>query len=277
MKKTKSVAGIIMVVVLVFVALIQLFPLYWLVLYSLKTNAEILGDNVLGLPWIAQWENYGQIFASGEILRYFVNSCIFTGVTVLVVAMFSAMAAYAITRMKWKLSGMTLMLFTIGIMIPTHAALLPLFQVLDKLGLKGGYIGLLLPYIAFGIPMSIMILSSFYRAIPKEMEEAGVIDGCDIWQVFFRIIFPIVQPALATTAIFTFMGTWNELLFATTLLDRDEYRTLPVGIMAFQGVYSTDLGLVGAGLVIATVPTIIIYALLSNKVQESLVSGAVKG
>ena len=275
--KKKKLGNAVKLTALLLVAFVQLFPLYWLILYSLKTNAEILGRNILGLPWNAQWVNYQQIFKSGEIVRYFFNSTLYTGITVVVVGLFSALAAYGITRMRWKLSGITMLFFTVGIMIPTHAALLPLFQVLDSLGLKGGAVGLILPYIAFGIPMSVMIMASFYRSIPKEMEEAAFIDGCHMGQAFFQIIFPMVRPALATASIFTFMGTWNELLFAATLLDKDELRTLPVGIMAFQGVYMTDLGLIGAGLVVATVPTVIIYGLLSNKVQESLVTGAVKG
>ena len=275
--KQRTIGGTIKMAFLILIAFVQLFPLYWLLLYSLKTNAEILGQNILGLPWKAQWVNYAQVFKSGEIVRYFWNSALYTTITVVVVGLVTSLAAYGITRMKWKLSGTVLLVFTIGIMIPTHAALLPLFQVLDTFGLKGGAVGLVLPYIAFGIPMSVMILASFYRSIPKEMEEAAFIDGCHMGQAFFRIIFPMIKPALATASIFTFMGTWNELLFATTLLDKDELRTLPVGIMAFQGVYMTDLGLIGAGLVIATIPTIIIYALLSNKVQESLVAGAVKG
>lgn len=277
MSKTKQVKKTVKFIILTLIAVIQLFPLYWLLTYSLKTNAEILGDNILGFPWNWQWGNYRRIFASGEVIRYFFNSVFFTGVTIVVVGVFTAMAAYAIIRMKWKMNAAILMLFTIGIMIPTHAALLPLFQFLDKMGIKGGYLGLLLPYIAFGIPMSVMILCGFYRSIPKEMEEAAFIDGCGIMQMFFRIILPIIKPALATASIFTFMGTWNELLFATTFLDDDAFRTLPVGIMAFSGVYNTDLGLIGAGLVVATVPTMIIYALFSNKVQESLVAGAVKG
>ena len=160
--------------------------------------------------------------------------------------------------------------------ISTHP-LLPLFQIMDKMGLKGGYLGLLIPYIAFGIPMSVMILVGFYKGIPKEMEEAAYMDGCGIFRCFLTIMLPMVKPAIATASIFTFLGTWNELMFANTLVDSSDYRTLPVGIMSFAGQYSTDWGLIGAGMVIATLPTIIIYFLLSNQVQESLVAGAVKG
>ena len=210
-------------------------------------------------------------------MRYFFNSVFYSVITVFIAGLITAMAAYAISRMIWNLKGFVFGFFSIGIMIPAQAALLPLFQVLDKLGLKGGYMGLLIPYIAGAIPMSVMILSGFFKGIPKEMEEAAYLDGCGIFRCFFEIMIPMIRPALATASIFSFLGTWNELMLANTFVDKDIYRTLPVGIMSFAGQYSTDWGLIGAGMVIATLPTILIYFILSNQVQESLVAGAIKG
>lgn len=274
---SKKALNRIKVVILSIIAITQLFPMYWLITFSLKSNAEIFGENVIGLPRDWRIVNYKTALTDGGILRYFLNSVFYSAVTVLVVAVISAMAAYAIARMRWKLRETVFGIFTIGIMIPAQAALLPLFQIMDKMGLKGGYLGLLIPYIAFGIPMSVMILVGFYKGIPKEMEEAAYIDGCGIFRCFLTIMLPMVKPAVATASIFTFLGTWNELMFANTLVDSSNYRTLPVGIMSFAGQYSTDWGLIGAGMVIATLPTIVIYFLLSNQVQESLVAGAVKG
>ncbi len=264
-------------VVLVLIAFAQLFPLYWLITFSLKSNIEIFGENIIGLPQEWRFENYVTALSSSDIFRYFLNSVFYSAMTVLIVGVISAMAAYAIARMNWKLQKPTFILFTLGIMIPAQAALLPLFQIMNATGLKGGYLGLLIPYVAFAIPMSVMIIVGFFKGIPKEMEEAAYIDGCGIFRCYFTIMLPMVKPALATATIFTFLGTWNELMFANTLVDKAEYRTLPVGIMSFAGQYSTDWGLIGAGMVIATLPTIIIYFLLSNQVQESLVAGAVKG
>lgn len=275
--KRKHIKKTILLIVLIIIAVLQLFPLYWLITFSLKSNVEIFGENVLGLPQSWRWVNYKTALTDAGILRYFFNSVFYSATTVIVAGLVTAMAAYAIARMKWKLKGLVFGIFALGIMIPTQAALLPLFQLLDKLKLKGGYLGLLIPYIAFAIPMSVIILTSFYKGIPKEIEEAAYIDGCGIFRCFFSLILPIVKPALATASIFTFLGTWNELMFANTLVDSSEYRTLPVGIMSFAGQYSTDWGLIGAGLVLATLPTILIYFLLSNQVQESLVAGAVKG
>lgn len=273
----KKIGAQIRFFVLILIAITQLFPLYWLITFSLKSNVEIFGENIIGLPQHFRIENYKTAFSDGGIVRYFLNSILYSGLTVLIVAILTAMAAYGIARMKWKLKGIVYQIFIIGIMIPAQATLLPLFQIMDKTGLKGGYLGLLIPYIAFGIPMSMMILVGFFKSIPKEMEEAAYIDGCGIFRCFLMIMLPMVRPAIATASIFTFLGTWNELMFANTLVDKAEYRTLPVGIMSFAGQYSTNWGLIGAGMVIATLPTIVIYFMLSNQVQDSLVTGAVKG
>jgi len=275
--KNKKLAKKITFLVLILIAVSQLFPLYWLLTFSLKGNAEIFGDNIIGLPQNCRWENYVRALTQTNIIRYFLNSVFYSATTVAVSGMLSSMAAYAIARMKWKRSGLVFGIFAIGIMIPAQAALLPLFQLLDRTGLKGGYLALLIPYIAGALPMSILILTGFYKGIPKEIEEAAYIDGCGVFKTFLLIILPIIKPAIATASIFTFLGTWNELMLANTFVDADKYRTLPVGIMSFAGQYSTDWGLIGAGMVIATIPTIVIYFLLSNQVQDSLVAGAVKG
>lgn len=275
--KKRKIAKNIKLIALVLIAITQLFPLYWLVTFSLKGNAEIFGDNIIGLPQSWRWENYYRAFTQTNILRYFLNSVFYSAATVVVAGILSAMAAYAIARMKWKWRGLVFGIFAIGIMIPAQAALLPLFQLLDRTGLKGGYLALLIPYISGAIPMSILILTGFYKGIPKEIEEAAYIDGCGVFKSFALIILPIIKPAIATASVFTFLGTWNELMLANTFVDSDKYRTLPVGIMSFAGQYSTDWGLIGAGMVIATIPTILIYFLLSNQVQDSLIAGAVKG
>lgn len=265
-------------IILILVAVVQLFPFFWLILFSLKSNTEIFDpEKILSLPEVWHFENYSMALQGGSIVRYFFNSVLYSVVTVVVSGLLAAMAAYGLTRMEWKLKGVVAAIFTLGIMMPVQATLLPLFQVLDATGLRNGYLGLMIPYIVFAIPMSIMVLSSFYRSVPRELEEAACIDGCGIFRTFFSIILPIIRPALATASIFAFMNTWNELLFANTFVDDEAYRTLPVGIMTFVGEHSTNWGLIGAGLVIATIPIVIIYFILSRQIQTSMTVGAVKG
>lgn len=277
-KNLRTTKSVIKMVILILVAVVQLFPFIWLILFSLKSNTEIFDPSkTLSLPEVWHFENYSMALQGGEILRYFLNSILYSVVTVVVSGLLAAMAAYGITRMEWKLKGFVMAVFTLGIMMPVQATLLPLFQVLDATGLRNGYLGLMIPYIVFAIPMSVMVLSSFYRSIPREMEDAACIDGCGIFRTFFVIIVPMIKPALSTASIFAFMNTWNELLFANTFVDDEAYRTLPVGIMTFVGEHSTNWGLIGAGLVVATVPVVIIYFILSRQIQSSMTVGAVKG
>ncbi len=276
--KKWTVPSAIRFAILSLIALVQLFPLYWLFTFSLKSNAEIYDSaHVLSLPQYWRFENYTNALLNGGILTYFMNSIIYTVVSVVASGILAAMAAYAIARMRWKLSNATYMVFTLGLMIPTQATLLPLFLLMDNLGLRYGYLGLLIPYTVFAIPMTVMILYGFYRSIPKDIEEAAYIDGCGIFRMFFRIILPIVKPAISTASIFAFLGTWNELLFANTLVDDQMFKPLTVGIMSFVGEHNTDWGIIGAGMVIATLPAILIYSVLSDKIQDSLIVGAVKG
>ena len=257
---------------------IQIFPFYWLVTFSFKSNTEIFdSNNLVGLPKVWHLENFSKALMGGEILRYLLNSVFYAAVTVVVSTLLASMVAYAINRMYWKAKGIVAAIFSLGIMIPVQATLLPLFQGLDRLGIRGGYLGLMLPYITFAMPMTVMILGGFFKALPREIEEAACIDGCNIFNMFFRIIFPMIRPGIATSCIFAFLNTWNELLFANTFVDDAKYKTLPVGIMSFVGEHSTNWGIIGAGMVIATLPTVLIYLLLSKQVQESFTVGGVKG
>lgn len=277
-KKIGSVTGktVTHILLLVF-AFIQVFPLYWLFTFSLKENSEIFGGNIAGLPNKWKFENYGNAFFSANVLKYFGNSVFVTAITILLTLMFAATAAYAIQRMIWKGRETVMRIILLGMMVPIHAALLPLFIVLSKMHILNSFWALIIPYVAFGLPMAVYLFTSFFASLPRELEEAAAIDGCGIYQIFLRIIFPLIRPAIATVSIFTFIASWNELMFAVTFINKAQYKTLTVGIMSMVGAYTTHWGEIGAGLMIATIPTIIIYLLLSDQVQNSLVAGAVKG
>jgi len=276
MKRFKPIDIIIQILLMVF-AVIQIFPLVWLWEFSLKDNNEIFGGNIAGLPQNWRWINYKIAFVEAKVFSYFSNSVFVTAVTILATLVFAATAAYALERMVWKGRETFLKIILLGLMVPIHAALLPLFLVLSRLHLLNSYWALIIPYVAFGLPMAVYLFTSFFASIPREMEEAAAIDGAGIYKIFFAIIFPLIRPALATVSIFTFIGTWNELMFAVTFVNKAKYKTLTVGIMSMVGAYTTKWGEIGAGLMIATIPTIIIYLLLSKQVQDSLVAGAVKG
>lgn len=273
----KKTGTIILQIALIFFAVIQLYPLVWLVLFSFKNNNEIFGGNVAGLPHVWKIENYINAFQQAHVLDYLFNSVLVTALTILFVVVLASMSAYAIERMVWRGSKLSMKIILLGMMVPIHAALLPLFMVLKSFHLLNTYWGLIIPYVAFGLPMAVFILTSFYASLPRELEEAAAIDGCSIYRIWASIMLPLVKPAIATVSIFTYISSWNELMFAVTFISKREYKTLTVGIMSMVGTFTTKWGEIGAGLVIATVPTIFIYMLLSEQVQKSLVAGAVKG
>ena len=254
-----------------------LFPLYWLFTFSLKTNNEIFGGNVIGLPqqWI--WQNYADAWGAGKISLYLRNSAITTGATLLFTLLLSFMASYGLLRMRWKGQKFTMTYLLLGLMIPMHAALLPLLGTLLKLGVLSTHWGLIIPYTAFNIPMAILIISGFIGSIPFDMEEAAFIDGSGIYRTAFTIILPMLIPAMVTAAIFVFLQVWNELLMASVFVSSDNVRTLTVGIQQMFGQYQTDWGPIGAALVIGTLPTLVLYLCMSSQVQRSLIAGAVKG
>jgi raffinose/stachyose/melibiose transport system permease protein len=258
-------------------AIINLFPLYWLFSFSLKDNNEIFGGNMLGLPSKWLFGNYQQAFIGGKVGLYFLNSVLVTAATIVLTVLFSLMAAYALTRMVWKGRRIMMLFMMLGLMIPIHAALLPLFIVMSRMHLLSTRWALILPYVAFGLPMAIMIISGFIDSVPRELEEAACIDGSSIYGMFFRIIVPALMPAIATVSIFAFLQAWNELLFAQVFISKDTLRTLTAGVQSMYGQYQTDWGPIGAALVIATIPTLVIYILMSDQVQKSFVAGAVKG
>lgn len=273
----KKFGAVFQWVILGLVAAIQIYPLVWLFMFSFKTNQEIFGANPMALPNELLFKNYNNVLFDGNVLRYFINSIVVTGVTIVISGMLAALASYGIARMKWKLSNAVLTLFLLGIMIPMQATLLPLFMFLKRTNTYNTYWALIIPYVGFALPMAIYILVGFFKTLPYEMEESAFMDGANIFQIFYHIMLPLIKPALATISIFTYLLCWNDLMLAITFISKQEFKTLTVGIMGMVGVYATRWGELGAGLVVATIPTVIIYTLMSGQVQKSFTTGAVKG
>lgn len=256
-------------------AVFQLFPLYWLFTFSLKSNKEIFGGNILGFPEVWHWENYATVFTQGHIYRYMLNSLFVATVTIILTGLLASMASYAIVRLTWKLSNFAYMLFLTGMMLSMQAVLLPLY--INLRSIRDTLWSLIIPYTAFNLPMAILLISGNLRTIPREMEEAAFIDGASVYRLFFQIILPLLKPILSTVAILNFLDAWNELMFAQTFINSEKLMTITVGVNNMIGKYRTKWGLIGAGLTFATIPIIILYMFLSRNIQESLAIGAVKG
>ena len=276
-KPRKTVGQIISYIVLVLWAVISVFPVYWMLTFSLKTNEEIFGENVIGLPKYWVWENYTRAMNTGNMPLYFLNSVIVAVSTIIITLLASVMATYAITRLDWKGRKSMNKFFMLGLTIPIHASIVPLYTTLAKLKMLNSYFALILPYSAFSLAMGILISIGFMGDIPYDLDEACFLDGCGVWGTFCRVIAPLMMPAVATVGIYTFLQCWNELMFANVFISKDSLKTLPVGVQALSGQYTTDWGPIGAALSIATIPTLLVYVFLSKQIQDSFIAGAVKG
>lgn len=237
----------------------------------------LVPPNRIGLPKSWAWENYPGALKTGNIVRNFVNSLVVSASTIIITILAAFMATYAMTRLVWKGRKTMNKFFMLGLTIPIHAAIVPVYIILSKIHWLDTYQALIIPYSAFSLAMAILISVGFMGDIPYDLDEAAFLDGCGIWGIFFRVILPLMMPAVATVGIYTFLQCWNELLFATIFVSKGAYKTLPVGMQEFVGQYTTDWGRIGAGLSIATIPTLIVYIALSKRIQAGFIAGAVKG
>ncbi|GIP54838.1 carbohydrate ABC transporter permease [Paenibacillus vini] len=255
----------------------QLYPLLWLLFYSLKTNEEILDGRFFSLPNAPQWQNYKEAYEAGNYLKYLSNSVLVTGVTMICVILLSSMVAYAISRFRWKYGTVVMTVFLMGMMIPMQATLLPLMVIFKNVDILNTHLSLILPYIAFSTPIAVFILSGFMKGIPPEIEESAYIDGASIYRIFRSIIVPVSIPPMMTVCILTFITIWNEYILAATFISSERLKTLPFGVYTFVSQYSVNYGNIGAFLVMGALPVILIYFFLSGQITKGMVAGAVKG
>lgn len=255
----------------------QTYPLLWLLIYSFKTNNEIMSGAFFSLPKAMQWSNYENAFVTGHFLRYLMNSVLVTSVTLLAALALGTMLSYAISRFEWKGAKWVLLLFIVGIMIPMQATLLPLVVLFRKIHVLDTYFAMILPYVAFSLPLAVFILSGFFKALPRELEESATIDGASIYMTFRSVILPVTVPPIMTVTIVTFITIWNEYIMASTFISSIQLKTLPFGVYSFVGKYTTNYGVIGAYLVMAVIPVVLVYFLLAEKITKGMVAGAVKG
>lgn len=267
----------LMYALLAILAAVQVLPLVWLLIFSLKNNQEVFNLPPFALPSKLHWENYVNVWTNGNIGQYFFNSVWMTASALALTVLLASFVTFAVTRMRWKGSSFVLGLFMVGLMIPVHSTLIPLFSMFLKLGLTDNPVSIIISYIAFNLPTTIMILLGFYYALPKEVEEAAVIDGCSVNTMFFRIVLPMTSSVMATTAIINMIYNWNEFIFVNTFISSDRYKTLTVGVQNFIGQYTTDWGAIGATLMISILPILLVFLVMSDRIVEGIAAGSVKG
>lgn len=275
--KNITVGGLLLWIILAAVAVIQIFPLVWLLDFSLASSNEMFTNGLLIIPKVIKWDNYVKAFVDGHFLLYFKNSLLINVLAVLLVLVISVMMAFACTRMHWKLSGLVRNLILLGMMIPIHATLLPNYVIYDKLRLTDTMWALLIPYIAFSLPQGLFLTCSFMESIPREIEEAALMDGCGIYRIIVVVITPMLKSSLVTVSIMTFLNNWNEFMMASTYLSSPKWKTLPFSVLEFTGLYSSNYAVQFAVMALTAAPMVIIYVILNKYITKGVAMGAVKG
>ncbi|MDR0671972.1 MAG: carbohydrate ABC transporter permease [Oscillospiraceae bacterium] len=268
--------GIILAVLLLF-SVIQLFPLVWLIDFSLASNTEFFTSKLLIMPKEIQWGNYPRAFIDGHFLLYLKNSLLVNTLAVVVVLVLSICSAYAVTRMRWKFSQAAKSVILLGMMIPIHATLIPNYMIYDFLGVRDTLWSLLLPYVAFSLPQGLFLAASYMESVSKEIEEAAIIDGCGTFRLLGSIITPMMKSSLITVMIMTYLNNWNEFMMASTYLSTSKWKTLPFSILEFTGQYRANVAVQFAVMTLTAAPAIIIYIILSKHITKGVAMGAVKG
>ena len=275
MKKKNIIMSLIGYIFLLFMSIIFILPMLFTILSSLKTKLEIF-TSPFGMPKVIQWGNYIQAWKDANMSAYFMNSLIQSGATVILTSIVATMAAYAFARFEFKLNKFLVVLFLLGMMVPIHTILVPISYIIGIFNLKNNIVALVLVYVAFNLPFSIMVMITFMKGVNRSLEEAAIIDGASYFQIYSKIMIPLTLPAISTISIFNFMGAWNNILFPLLFINDKKLRPISLGLLNFSGERGLEYGLLMAGIVITVVVPLAIYLLFQEKVESGLAAGAVK-
>lgn len=252
------------------------YPFIYMLSTSFKNMQEFFTNPFSIILETFTLDQYVSVFEMG-LGKFFINSLLISVMSVLIVVIVSALASYPLSRMKFRLNKPLFLLFVGGMMIPVHATLIPIFIMSNDIGLYDKLFALLGPYVAFALPISIVIFTQFMSEIPIDLENSAKIDGAGHWRIFLNVIMPSVKPAIATIVIYNFVHIWNEFIFALILIQSPEKNTLPLGLKNFYGEFSVNVPGLMAAISLGTLPLIIVFILAQERVVEGLLGGAIKG
>jgi raffinose/stachyose/melibiose transport system permease protein len=258
--------------------LIEIVPLVWLALSSLKQEREFSGRAVWSLPQGFHWQNYEAAWTTGNMGVYFRNSVVATFPALFLILLLSVAAAFGLEVMRWRGRNGVLLLFLAGIMVPLQMVLLPLFTVYFRTHLIDNLLSLIITYTAFGLPLSIFLMAGYFRVVSREILEAAAIDGAGVFRTFWQICLPMVRNAILTIGLVQFFFIWNDLLLSLTFIGDDDLRTVQTGLLTFVGQYGQrQWGPTFASVCIAVFPTLAVYLVLNQKVMKGLTAGSLNG
>lgn len=272
----KFAKGSILNILLAVYALVTLYPLIWLFISAFKTNDEFFAKP-FGLPTEWKWNNFVQAWKVADIETAVINSAIVTLVALVLTLAIGALTAFVLSRFSFRMRGPLMGYFLLGMLIPVHSTLVPLFIMLKKIGMLDTYGALILPYVAFELPVAIFIIAAYMTSVPKEIEEAALIDGTGYWGIFTKMLLPLSVPAMSTVGILAFLRYWNDFAFALVFINKPSLKTLPLSLSQFATGFGTDYSLTMAAMAISVIPTILIYLAFQEQIMKGMVAGAVKG
>ena len=258
-------------------ALLQVFPLLWVLDYSLLKSGDLFGPELLKLPLLPQWSNYARAWVDGRIARFFLNSAIVVGVSVVASTFLSFCLAYSVTRMQWRLRPLVLAAVTMGMVVPIHTTLLPNFLWFSRFRLIDTHLGLIIPYVAFTLSFNTLVYIGQLKTLPRSMEESAFIDGASWPRILWSVVAPMSAPATVTVFVMTFLTNWNEFIMAYTYLATENLRTLPFSIIKFQGLYRSDYAVQFAVMALVAVVPLLLYFFFSKWIMAGVTAGALKG
>ena len=275
MKKSMTFGKILAYMLMITFTLLTVVPLLWMILSSFKPHALIVRQP-LAPPYSLYLENFVLSWVQGHLGVYFLNSIVYSLSATFVTVMLAMSSGYALSKFHYRSGKVIYGLYTLGLLITVHSVIVPLFIMETKLGISNTRLGVILPYIAFGLPFQVFLATTYVKGIPDSMQESAIIDGATFLEIFVKIIIPVATPILSTMFIYTFLGNWNEFVLVLTLTSDMLIRSLPVGINSFAGGMSRDYGLQFAALVIGTVPMIIFYMIFKDKIAQGFAAGSLK-
>ncbi len=261
---------------LMIITVITLVPFIWVLISSFKTNKEILGS-ALSLPSSISFQGYIDAFETSPLLKYYFNSIVIALSGTFLNTFVVGMAAYVLARFDFRMKKVLFVAFSLSLLLPFTALILPTYMIVKTVGMYDTRTGLILVYMALGLPTSLYILRSYFLSIPKEIEEAAYIDGANFLQTYMTVILPIAKPGFATAAVLQFLLCWNEFLYALVLTNSSNVRTVPLAINYFLSQFSFDYRALFAALVIINIPSVLSFVVLQEHVVDSLAAGSVKG
>ena len=253
-----------------------IFPVLWMIGSSFKTSAEF-NQSIITLPKTLVFKNYIDAFRISHMGTYTLNSMFNAIISLVFIMLIAFITGYFLSRFKFRGRNLIYYTFLFGMLIPVPALLIPLFIQFKSLGLFDQRFTLIIPYVAFALPFSVFLVESFVTSVPKEMEEAAMIDGSGFLRMLFQIIMPLCTPILTTVAILQFFSKWNEFPFALVLVNSERFKTIPIGLLNFSSQFSTNYPMKMAALTLAILPVIVIYLVFNKKIIEGMTSGAIKG